>query len=393
MFSKLSISTCYMLMMFLASSVSAAPKMFDIIKYGGVPNGDITQAITKAWKDACASEESSKVMVPRGKFTMRNSVDFEGPCKAPIELKVDGTIQGPKNPSDLKGAETWINFHYISDFTLSGSGTFDGLGVTDPWKEADCANTNLDCKPYNLAFNFLNNSAIRGLTTKDSRNFHVNILSCNNLIIDGFTVTAPGESVNTDGLHISRCFNVSVINTKIGTGDDCISLGDGNTQLTVENVYCGPGHGISVGSLGGNTNELPVKGFTVRNCTFNGTTNGVRVKTWADKPGTISVSNLLFEDITMINVQYPIIIDQEYCPSKKCLNKMPSKIQVSDVTFRNIRGTSELDNAVVLNCSKGKPCKNIKFDNVDLKLNNGSLPFATCANVKPIQLGKTSPYC
>ncbi|XP_054782943.1 polygalacturonase-like [Prosopis cineraria] len=388
---KLSIITCSFFM-FFASFVSALPKMFDIITYGAVPNGDITQAFTNAWNDACASNVSSKVMVPRGTFKM-NGLRLKGHCKAPIEVKVDGTILGPKIPSDLKKERTWLSFSYINSFTLSGSGIFDGQGVSHPWKEDDCTKQNEACKPYNLAFNFINNSIIRGVTTKDSRGFHVNVLSCNNVTIDAFTVSAPAESINTDGLHISRSTNVSVINSKIETGDDCVSLGDGDRQITVRNVYCGPGHGISVGSLGGDPEELPLDGFTVRNCTLNGTSNGVRVKTWADKPGTMLISNLLFEDITMINVQTPIIIDQEYCPSKKCSNKNPSKIQISNVTFKNIRGTSEFEYAVVLNCSKEKPCKNVQFNNVDIKLSNGSLPLATCINVDPIEIGKTAPSC
>ncbi|XP_028803138.1 polygalacturonase-like [Neltuma alba] len=349
MYLKLSITTCSIFML-LASSVSAIPKMFDIIAYGGVPNEDITQAFTNAWYDACACNVSSKVMVPRGTFKMPNTVTFSGPCKAPIEVKVDGTIQGIINPSTLKQEGSWVNFEYINFFTLSGSGIFDGLGVSNPWKQDD---------------------------------------------FDAFTVSAPGESVNTDGLHISKSTNVNVINSRIGTGDDCVSLGDGNTQITVQNVNCGPGHGFSVGSLGGKKNEQPVTGFTVRNCTINSTSNGLRVKTWADAPGNISISNLLFEDITMINVKTPILIDQEYCPSKKCGNKEPSKIQISDVTFRNIKGTATLNygHSIVLNCSKEKPCKNVRFDNVDIKYNNGSMPLATCVNVDPIEVGLMSPSC
>ncbi|XP_054817843.1 polygalacturonase-like [Prosopis cineraria] len=376
-----------------SSSISAVPKTFDIVTYGGVPNGDITQALRNAWNDACASNVSSIVMVPRGTFKM-HGLALYGSCKAPIEVKVDGIIQGPENPSDLQNEKTWLTFSDIDSFTLSGSGIFDGQGVSHPWTQDDCTKQNAGtCKPYNLAFNSVNNLVIRGVTTKDSRGFHVNVNGCNNVTIDDFTVSAPANSINTDGLHISKSTNVSVVNSRIGTGDDCVSLGAGDKQIMVQNVNCGPGHGFSVGSLGGNPKELPVDGFTVRNCTLNGTSNGVRVKTWADKPGNISISNLFFEDITMINVQNPIIIDQEYCPSKDCPNKKPSKIQISNVTFKNIRGTSAFQYAVVLNCSKEKPCQNVQFNNVDIKLSNGSLPLATCINVDPIEIGKATPSC
>lgn len=79
-------------------------------------------------------------------------------------------------------------------------------------------------------------------------------------------------------------------------------------------MTCGPGHGITVGSLGKCPNEEPVEDFLVTNCILNNTDNGVRIKTWPDTPGTIKVTGMHFEDIQMVNVKNPIIIDQEYCP-------------------------------------------------------------------------------
>lgn len=58
-------------------------------------------------------------------------------------------------------------------------------------------------------------------------------------------------------------------------------------------------------------------GVNVRNCTINGTQNGVRIKTWPGAPAS-TASNFTFEDIVMNNVSNPIIIDQEYCPSHSC---------------------------------------------------------------------------
>jgi len=34
-----------------------------------------------------------------------NGVEVKGPCKAPIEVQVDGTIQAPADPSQMKAAE------------------------------------------------------------------------------------------------------------------------------------------------------------------------------------------------------------------------------------------------------------------------------------------------
>ena len=173
----------------------------------------------------------------------------------------------------------------------------------------------------NLSFNFVNNSVVRDVTTKDSKNFHVNVFGCENFSFQNFTISAPAESPNTDGIHIGKSIGINITDSNIQTGDDCISLGDGSKQVYVERVKCGPGHGISVGSLGKYKNEDPVVGFTVKNCTLTGTDNGIRIKTWpASSEG--AVSNVRFEDIIMQNVSNPIIIDQVYCPWNHCNAKV-----------------------------------------------------------------------
>lgn len=169
-----------------------------------------------------------------------------------------------------------------------------------------------------MGFDFVKKSRIEGITSLNSKAGHFNFLSVDHFNINGVNITAPGNSPNTDGIKISLSSNIKISNTHISTGDDCIAVLSGNTNFDIYNVTCGPGHGISVGSLGKNKDEKNVDGLTVKNTVFTSTTNGIRIKTWEYSASTIVVSNFVYENIQMINVKNPIIIDQKYCPYPPC---------------------------------------------------------------------------
>ncbi|CAI8589563.1 unnamed protein product [Vicia faba] len=395
MMKKLSIAIIISFLYFLANFSAAHSAVLDISKFGGSPNADITKAFTSAWNEACASISAAKIVIPSGTYKM-GLLEVKGPCKAPVEVQVDGTIQAPPNNADLKGAEQWIRFDSIESLTLSGKGVFDGQGAA-AWKGASIAwkdkshGTGSDKRAINIYFAACTNTLVTGITSKDSKYFHFNVLGCNNITFDGVTIIAPDESPNTDGIHMGRSNGVTITNTNIGTGDDCVSLGDGSKKVTVQNVNCGPGHGISVGSLGKYPNEENVEGFLVKNCTLTKTENGVRIKTWPDTPGKITVTDMHFEDITMNNVMNPVIVDQEYCPWNQCSKKNPSQIKLSKVTFKNIKGTSGTAEGVTIICSSGVPCDGVELNNVDLTF-NGAPATAKCSHVNPLVTGK-APVC
>ena len=74
--------------------------------------------------------------------------------------------------------------------------------------------------------------------------FHIVVNGCHNVKMQDIRVIAAKNSPNTDGIHVQLSSSVTILNSKIGTGDDCISIGPGTTNLWIENVACGPGHGI-----------------------------------------------------------------------------------------------------------------------------------------------------
>lgn len=171
------------------------------------------------------------------------------------------------------------------------------------------------CFPWfqSLKFDFVNNISINYITFINSKNTNINLFSCIDVIINNINISAPADSPNTDGIKVGNSRNVQVFDSVISTGDDCISFLPESSNINITRIHCGPGHGISLGSISSNS----ISGLNVRNCSFVGTQNGVRIKTKnPSKPGI--VSHIAFEHIHMDKVDNPIVIDQQYCTGIGC---------------------------------------------------------------------------
>ncbi|KAI4378250.1 hypothetical protein MLD38_015754 [Melastoma candidum] len=368
---------------------------FDVRHYGARANGrsDDSSAMMNAWNDACASDAGTVTTftIPPGNYLV-GPLNFQGPCKAPsVNVQLQGTLVAPSELNKVKSQGAWVIFQNIDGLTMSGGGTFDGQGAV-AWSKNGCQRGGMcDSLPVNLEFSSITNGIVEDITSLNSKLFHIELINCKNMTLQQLTINAPGNSLNTDGIHIGRSTGINITDIDIKTGDDCISFGDGSQQVYVSGVTCGPGHGISVGSLGKFQGEQPVTGLTVKNCTLTNTMNGVRVKTW---PASISsmASNLRFEDIKMMNVGTPILIDQQYCPYGRCQLKVPSRVKLSDIIFTGIQGTSSTPVTVKLACSAGVPCQNVQVSNINLRYDgDDGNSTSLCSNVKPTTSGMLFP--
>ncbi|KAG8491409.1 hypothetical protein CXB51_014608 [Gossypium anomalum] len=307
------VPSMFVLLLLFISTSKVQPDAFDVVaKFSAKVDEktDLSKAgstalnfpFLDAWKEACASVTPSTVVIPKGTYLL-TKVNLEGPCKAPIEINVQGTIQAPGDPSAFKDPN-WVRFYSIENFKMFGGGIFDGQG--------------------SIAYE---------KNTCDNREFRSKLP----------VVEAPAESPNTDGIHMGKSDGVNIIGSDIKTG-----------------------HGINIGSLGKFQNEEPVEGIKVSNCTITNTSNGARIKTWPGKyPGI--VTEIHFEDITVNNVSSPILIDQQYCPWNKCRKNEESKVKLSSISSKNIRGTSTLPEAIKFICSGSSPCQNVELADIDIK--------------------------
>ncbi|KAL3321639.1 hypothetical protein AABB24_039315, partial [Solanum stoloniferum] len=373
--SKMSLLAIFSLFFIFFFNLSLATNtIYNVQNFGAKSNGkiDSTKAFLSAWEAACASTSASTIYVPRGNYLIRN-IYFNGQtCKSnDITIRIDGTLLAPYDYNVIGNEGSWIKFEKVNGVSIYG-GIFDGQGAS-LWA---CKNSNKNCPKGTtaLAFYNSNNIVINGVTVQNSQMFHILEDGCHNVMIQGVKVLSPGNSPNTDGIHVQSSLGVSIMNSSIGTGDDCISIGPGNSNLWIEGIACGPGHGISIGSLGWESQEQGVQNVTVKMVTFTNTENGVRVKTWA-RPSNGFVRNVLFQH----NVQNPIIIDQNYCPNHEICPNQGSGVKISDVTYEDIHGTSATEIAVKLDCSKTNPCSGITLEDVNLSYKNGRAE-ASCVN-------------
>jgi polygalacturonase len=279
----------------------------------------------------------------------------------------------------------------VTGLTVTGGGSINGNG--DIWWKNSCkTNKALPCTtaPTALTFHRCNNLKVDNLKIVNSQQMHVSVEDCTNVQLARLSIAAPGTSPNTDGIHITRSTVVQVRDCVIKTGDDCMSIEDGTHNLLVTKVVCGPGHGISIGSLGDDNSRAEVSGITVDSVQLYGTTNGVRIKTW--QGGSGYAKGITFQNIIMDKVQNPVIIDQNYCDSAKPCKKQESAVEISNVVFKNIRGTTISKDAINLSCGNQASCTNIVLENIDLTMEGSQGETeSTCQNAKWRKAGTVIP--
>ncbi|KZV31349.1 exopolygalacturonase-like [Dorcoceras hygrometricum] len=377
---KANLFLCALLVTFSwLNSVDCRRKIFNAVKYGAVADGktDITKALLKSWEKACATK-GGVVAVPKGNYSL-GDITFEGPCNGATHFLLEGTLIA-SNSGSSNGKDYWVAFHNINGFMLYGNGTFHGQGESSWGQPGYPRKTSVKLR--------IENGVIDNIHSVDSKMFHFHVHDSNNLMLKNIHITAPEDSPNTDGIHIGNSKNVKIYGATIATGDDCVSIGSGNTNISVSGVLCGPGHGISIGSLGKYTDEKDVQGIIVRDCTFKDTQNGVRIKTWAPSKSAATLSNVQFINIQVENTKNPILIDQHYCASSSCKTTGESRIKIRDVKFIGVKGNSASEVGVNVQCSSSNPCEDIEFRGLDLTVaGSGEPATASCSNADGDFLG------
>ncbi|KAL0282840.1 UNVERIFIED_CONTAM: putative polygalacturonase [Sesamum angustifolium] len=341
------------------------------------------KAFVDAWKQAC-SMPKSVLLVPQGRRYLVNATRFKGPCADKLVIQIEGTIVAPDEPKDWdpKSMRSWLSFYNLTKALFQGNGVIDGSG--QKWWAASCK------KNKSNAVTIDSSSAVRvkGLTFQNSQQMNFVIARSDSVRVMDVKVSSPEDSPNTDGIHITDSTNVVLQNCKIGTGDDCISIVNGSSSIKMKNIYCGPGHGISIGSLGKDNSTGIVEKVVLDKAFLIGTTNGLRIKTWQGGSGYVRA--VRYQDVRMDDVSNPIIIDQFYCDSPKTCQNQTSAVEISQIMYRNISGTSKSEKAMKFACSDTVPCTRIILNDINLQRSDGTVE-TFCNSAAGIGYGYIQP--
>ncbi|WOL18447.1 AP-4 complex subunit mu-like [Canna indica] len=216
-------------------------EIFNPMDYAAEGDGvtDDSLPLEDAWDSACEHHAPAIFLIPAKTIFLAGPVTFAGPCRVTPQVQIRGILKAVKSMNSFRNPG-WIEFKHLNGLHISGGGILDGQGAAS-WNIQPTKTKN---RPLSLRFLKVSNTTVHNLTLINSKGFHINIQQSSSVRINSLHIWAPADSPNTDGIHISRSDNVRITSTKIGTGDDCISIGEGSTNVLIQGVSCGPGHGI-----------------------------------------------------------------------------------------------------------------------------------------------------
>jgi polygalacturonase len=304
---------------------------FKLTDFGGVGDGKTwnTDAFTKAIA-AVEQAGGGKLIVPKGIFRTKPFVV----CSA-LDLHLDdgAVILAAEEFSDLdlpdpatlssqdevkakfKAPKPLISGVKLHDLAITGTGIIDGAG-SNFWKWSEKAARKepgrlIVPRPRMIVIEGCERMLIEDITLKNSPSFHLVPRFVNELTLRRIKVRTPADAPNTDAIDPTNCVNALITECDIDTGDDNIVLKQGGSNILIENCVNKHGHGISIGS--GTQDGL--HDVLVRHCTFDGTDNGIRIKSMRGAGGL--VENIRFTDIQMKNVKHAIVLDLTYMDNNR----------------------------------------------------------------------------
>jgi polygalacturonase len=300
----------------LQLALSLRASTFNVRDFGAAGDGHTfdTAAVQKAL-DAC-KPSGGTVEFPAGTY-LSQPLTLQA-NNTTVQLDPGATLQATTNQMDfMKTPGDWlkargsdfiplISGKDLTDITITGGGVIDGAGSVW-WGEAEKARQIRPGftlpRPNLVSLERCTHVRLENITLQNSPKFHFVPADCDDVTISNVAILAPEHAANTDAIDPSG-HHMLITHCKLDVGDDNVAIKAGHKvpghfqseDITITDCTVLHGHGISIGSetAGG------VRNVQVRNCTFENTDNGLRIKSDIRRGG--EVENISYENITMTNV-------------------------------------------------------------------------------------------
>jgi polygalacturonase len=224
-------------------------KDYLITSYGAKADGRTNNApfIQKAIDEASANG-GGKVIIPPGNFASGVLILKSG---VTLHLDLGACLLGSVTRTDYDNpiAMAFLVAKDQKNISISGEGVIDGQAgelMLDIFRMLR-AGTLIDnggwsvrpsegVRPMLVVFKGCDQVNISGVTMKNAASWVQDYINCTNLTIDGIKVQSTSYW-NNDGIDISDCKNVKVINCFVNAADDGICLKSENAGNYCDNIY------------------------------------------------------------------------------------------------------------------------------------------------------------
>jgi polygalacturonase len=334
--------------------------------------------------DACAGQGGGTVRLTAGTYLSAPIV-----LKSNITLQLDkgATLLGspdhgdylPKTEFRLPALQSLVSATNADNVAITGEGVIDGQGESW-WQIARSVSNagvmgNPHPRPRLIVFDHCMHVRVQGVTIQNSPFWQLVPYYCDDVTIRNVRVLAPPQSPNTDAVDPFSSSNVVIDHLYADVGDDDIAIKSGaidspggnepSRNITITDCTFLHGHGLSVGSeiAGGAHNILAER------IQFDGTDNGIRVKTARDRGN--DVSNLVYRDLVMKDVKNPLVISEYYpriLPLAGAMEPAPvTRLtpHFHDITVENLTATGAGMAGAIVGLPEA-PVENVFLKNVNL---------------------------
>ena len=264
-----------------------------------------------------------------------------------------GTWEG--NPLDMFGSI--ITGVHVSNVVITGEGVIDGNSSFDNWWKGDGREKIGGAfRPRMIFLNHCENITVQGLTIQNSPAWNLHPYFSNHTRWIDLKILNPKVSPNTDGMDPESVNGLEVVGVCFSLGDDCIAVKSGkfymghkykvpSQNICIRQCYMRHGHGsVTLGS----EMAAGVKHMVVKDCIFEDTDRGLRIKTRRGRGNDAVIDDILFENIKMNGVLTPFVVNSfywccdpdghsEYVSTKEALPVDERTPFIKKLKFRNIK--------------------------------------------------------